>query len=86
MLVHIGNNSSIEANDIIAIIDADTSTVSKVTRDLLKKAQEEGRVETISDDIPKSFIVAKGKKEKSVRVIASCVSPATITGRIEKIS
>lgn len=85
MLVHIGNNSSIEAKDIIAVIDADTSTVSKVTRDFLKNAQDENRVEIISDDLPKSFIIAKNPKGGNVRIIASCVSPATIMGRIEKL-
>ena len=85
MLVHIGNNSSIEAKDILAVIDADTSTVSKVTRDFLKNAQDENRVEIISDDLPKSFIIAKSKRDSGVRVIASCVSPATIMGRMEKL-
>ena len=56
----------ISDKDIIGIFDMDNTTVSKNTRKnatslMLEKAQREGRVETVMDDIPKSFVVTENK-------------------------
>ena len=64
MYIHIGGDRVISDREIIGIFDLDNTTVSKNTRKnatslLLEKAQREGRVETVMDDIPKSFVVTK---------------------------
>ncbi|MBQ3593108.1 MAG: DUF370 domain-containing protein [Clostridia bacterium] len=66
MYVHIGGDRVISDKDIIGIFDMDNTTVSKNTRKnatslMLEKAQREGRVETVMDDIPKSFVVTENK-------------------------
>ena len=66
MYIHIGGDRVISDTDIIGIFDLDNTTVSKNTRKnatsvLLEKAQREGRVETVMDDIPKSFVVTQNK-------------------------
>lgn len=62
MYVYIGKNTVIRKKDIVAVFDLDSSTVSVFTRKFLAKAEKEGRVETLCDDIPKSFIITdKGK-------------------------
>ena len=45
MFLHVGNNRNIREKDIIGIFDADTSTVSTVTRKFLSAAQKRGEVE-----------------------------------------
>ena len=62
MYIYIGKNTVIRKKNVIAAFDLDSSTVSVYTRKFLAKAEKEGRVETLCDDIPKSFIITdKGK-------------------------
>ena len=44
MYLHIGQETTIKTQDIIAVFDLDTSTVSKATRDYLSKMEKEKRV------------------------------------------
>ena len=44
MFLHLGEDTVITDKNIIGIIDMDTSTVNKATRDYLNKAQKDGRV------------------------------------------
>ena len=62
MYVYIGKNTVIRKKDIVAVFDLDSSTVSVFTRKFLAKAEKEGRVELLCDDIPKSFIITDGGK------------------------
>lgn len=61
MYIHIGENKVIRKKDILFIFDMDSSTVSVHTRNFLNKAQREGRVVSVSLDLPKSFIVTRDK-------------------------
>ena len=42
---------------VVGVFDLDTATVSKHTRDFLRRAQEAGAVVTAGEDLPQSFIV-----------------------------
>ena len=57
MYLHIGQNKLIKEDSIIGFFDMDTSTVSKMTREYLYKAEKDGKVKQISNDLPKSFVV-----------------------------
>ncbi|MBQ7638138.1 MAG: DUF370 domain-containing protein [Clostridia bacterium] len=83
MYLNVGQEE-IPKKNIIGIFDLDTSTVSKKTRDFLEKAQKDGKVVTLSYDLPKSFIIGaeKGKEEK---VYISQFSAATLLGRSEDL-
>ncbi len=61
MYIHIGENKVLRKKDILFIFDMDSSTVSVHTRNFLNKAQREGRVVSVSLDLPKSFIVTRDK-------------------------
>lgn len=56
----------------------DTTTVSKKTRDYLSKAEKDGRVFYVSNELPKSFIVCENGK-----VYVSQISPSTLLKRAE---
>jgi len=43
--------------DIIGIFDLDNTTWSFRTRRFLERAEREGRVVTIGDDLPRSFVL-----------------------------
>ncbi len=61
MFIHLGENTVITDKKIIGIFDMDTSTVNKATRDYLSLAEKEKRINYVSYDLPKSFIVTDEK-------------------------
>ena len=83
MFLHVGNNRNIREKDIIGIFDADTSTVSTVTRKFLSAAQKRGEVESSSDEIPKSFVlyIKHGEAEDQFKICFSQLSSAALLGR-----
>ena len=80
MFLHIGGDFVIPIKNVIAIMDMETSTISKDTREFLKTAEEEGFVTAITDDLPRSFIITEGKTKES-RVYLSPISSVTLQKR-----
>lgn len=77
MYVHVGGEYSISDRFIIGIFDLDSISPRQTdTLHFLSKAEREGRVEYISDDIPRSVILTLD------RVYVSPISVATIRKRI----
>ena len=79
MFLHVGNNRNIRERDIIGIFDADTSTISMVTRKYLSGAQRRGEVEFSSDEIPKSFVLYR--KKGGFGICFSQLSSSALLGR-----
>lgn len=79
MFLHIGGDIVIPVKNIIAIFDIESTTISKDTREFLKIAEEEGFVESISHDLPKSFIIAE--IEKMSKIYLSPISSITLQKR-----
>lgn len=79
MYLHLGNDVVVRKRDIIAVFDMDNTTVSKHSRNFLTVAQKNGSVVDITDDLPKSYIVAEDKGE--IRVYISSVSSKTLQKR-----
>ncbi len=84
MFLHIGGDIVIPVKDVIAIMDIDTTTISKDTKEFLKIAEEEGFIRSISDDLPKSFIITEIDK-KSI-IYLSPISSVTLKKRSQYIS
>ena len=87
MYIHLGNNVMLPTSDIIGIFDLENTSISKRTRDFLNKAEKEGRVITISYDLPTSFVIA-GKTLKDSKVYISQISSQTLlkrTGYIDSL-
>ncbi len=80
MYLHLGQEVVVRRRDIVGVFDMDNTTISPHTRDFLKQAEKEGRVEYVSYDLPKSFTVcAAGKGD--TRVYVSQIAPATLKKR-----
>ena len=79
MFLHIGNDVVVRKTDIIAVFDMDNTTISKQSRDFLQKAQKNGNVIDICDDLPKSYVVTNYDGENKVYI--SSVSSQTIYKR-----
>lgn len=83
MYVHLGQDTVILTKEIIGIFDLDNTTVSKITRDMLRKSEENETVVPIGFEIPKTFVVCADHNQNN-RVYLSPVTPATLTRRIQK--
>ena len=81
MYVHAGNNRLIRTKEIIGIFDMDTATMAAPTREYLKKAEKNGRMINIKEEIPKSFIVTSNDKNED-KVYISQISTQALAGRI----
>jgi len=79
MFLHIGGDVVIPIRNIIAIFDLEKTTISKDTKEFLKTAEEEGFIESISDDIPKSFVVTE--TDKKSKIYLSPISSTTLQKR-----
>ena len=87
MYIHLGNNVMLPTDEIIGIFDLDNTSVSKRTRDFLKKAEKQKKVITVSYDLPRSFVLA-GKKIQDSKVYISQISSSTLlkrTGYIDSL-
>lgn len=79
MYVHIGGEYSVSDKFIVGVFDFDGTTGPESdTIRFLKRAEREDRIEVISHDLPRSFIVTLE------RVFLSPISAATIRHRLEK--
>lgn len=58
MYVHIGNDFVLHKNDILGIFDFDLLYMSDYTKKHLKKLEAENRLISITDDVPKSVVIA----------------------------
>ncbi len=81
MYLHLGQGEVLRSRDLVAVFDLDTSTVSKITRDFLAKAEREGRVRYDSPELPKSFVVCSAPKTGENQIYLSLLSAATLQKR-----
>ena len=79
MFLHIGGDVVIPMKNVIAILDIETTTLSKDTKEFLKIAEEEGFIDAISKDLPKSFIITE--IEKKSKIYLSPISSVTLQKR-----
>lgn len=79
MYVHLGGDTVVLQKDIVAIFDLELTSISKITREFLHVAEEEGFVVNVSEDLPKSYIVTEHDNES--RVYISPISAATLLKR-----
>lgn len=61
MFMFLGGNATVKKNDIIGIFDIEKCSVSRITADFLNACQKQGRVVSVSDDMPKAFVVCTEK-------------------------
>ena len=82
MYIHLGNDCSIRSRNIISILDMDNATLSKNTREFFKVAEEEGFIEAVSDDIPKSAVICEIDNKSKIYLCP--VASSTIRKRISE--
>lgn len=87
MFLHIGGDVVVPMKSVIAILDIETTTISKDSKEFLRVAEEEGFIIAISDDLPRSFIITEADKKS--KIYLSPISSVTLqkrSGYIDSIS
>ena len=82
MYLHIGNQINIRERDIIGIFDADRTTTSWITRKYLSEAQKRELVSAASEEIPKSFVLYRDRKNGQYKIYFSQLSTSALFGRM----
>ena len=82
MYLHVGNNKNIREKNIVGIFDADSATISMVTRKFLSDADKRGAVEAANEELPKSFILYR-EENGTYRICFSQISSSALLGRTE---
>lgn len=81
MFLHLGENVAVPIKDIIGIFDIDSSMYGSDTAQFLRLAEEDGFVERITNEKPKSFVIAE--IDKMSKVYLSPISSSTLTKRTD---
>ncbi|CAB1243396.1 MAG: DUF370 domain-containing protein [Clostridiales bacterium] len=89
MYLHLGQNTIIHSKDIIGIFDLDVCTVSKITREMLTEKEKQNHIVTVSQELPKSFVLCSRKKSKKFDfeeiIYLSQLNSATLLKRMESM-
>jgi hypothetical protein len=81
VFLHLGENVVVPIKDVIGIFDIQSAMDSSDTIQFLRMADEDGFVERITEEKPKSFVIAE--VDKMSRVYLSPISSATLTKRTD---
>ncbi len=82
MYLHLGQDVVVNTNDVVAILDMDNTTVSKITKEFLKGSEAEGFVVNVSEDLPKSYVLCERMGKMFVYI--SPISSSTLLKRAEQ--
>ncbi|MCD8346308.1 MAG: DUF370 domain-containing protein [Oscillospiraceae bacterium] len=83
MYLHLGNNISVYDKNIIAIMDIENASTSKITKEYLSQVGRSKQVIYCSYDMPKSFVVTLDD-DLTERVYISSLASRTLIKRIRK--
>ena len=81
MFLHLGENVVVPIKDIIGIFDLQNTMYSSDTIQFLRLAEEDGFVERITEEQPKSFIIAEVNNKS--KIYLSPISSTTLTKRTD---
>jgi hypothetical protein len=85
MYLHLGQDVVVRQQDIIGVFDIENTTVSRLTRQYLTKAEQAGRVTYVNMELPKSFTVCaaprRGNINQKETVYVSQIAPRTLQKR-----
>lgn len=79
MFLHLGENVVVPIKDIIGIFDLQNTMYSSDTIQFLRLAEEDGFVQRITEEQPKSFIIAEVNNKS--KIYLSPISSTTLSKR-----
>ena len=82
MYLHLGKDTVVNTKNIIAILDLESTSVSRNTRDFLKIVEEEGFVRNVSEELPKTFVLCEIDGQSVIYI--TNISSKALSGRTER--
>ena len=79
MYLHLGGEVCIRIKDIVAIMDLETSSTSKITREFFLKNSKNKNVIYVDNELPKSFVLTKENK-----IYVTSLSESTLAKRFNR--
>ncbi len=79
MYLHLGRGTVVRSATVVGVFDLDTASIAARTREFLRRAEEAGQVVSVSDEIPKSFVVCRERGRTTVYL--SQLAPTTLQKR-----
>lgn len=79
MYIHLGSDTVVNMKHVIGIFDMESTSLSRITREFLATAEEEGFVFNVSEDVPKSYVVCEVDGRPIIYI--SQISTSTLTKR-----
>ena len=83
MYLHLGKGRVVNTAEIIGIFDLDITSQSYRTRQYLNRAEKAGQVESVSEELPKSFVVCQRRGEQRQRVYLAQPASGTLQRRLK---
>jgi ribosomal protein S8 len=80
--LHLGRDTVVNTKDIISVLDLESTSVSKISKEFLKIVEEEGFVRNVSDEIPRSVVICEEMGQSVVYI--TNISTKALAGRIKK--
>ena len=82
MYLHLGQSVAVPHREILGIFDLDNASWAYKTREFLERAEQEGRIISVCDDLPRSFVLV-GEEKGTGTVYISQLSSAALLRRAE---
>lgn len=79
MYIHLGERISVHDSTVIGVFDLENTTIGQDTRRFLNALQKKGRVISVSEEMPKSFVVCE--EPDGVKAYISPISVTTLRKR-----
>ena len=79
MYIHIGRDEVVRKKNIVGIFDLDQASQNADTVGFLRRAEKEGRLINVTDELPKAFVLTNDGK-----VYMTQLGAKTIAGRTAK--
>ncbi len=77
MYLHIGADICVKIKDIVAVMDMETSSTSRITQDFLR--QKKNEVISVNDELPKSYVIVNSMGKTTLYI--SPISSQTLLKR-----
>ena len=85
MYLHLGQGAVVPYREVVGVFDLDNASASRLTGAFLERAEREGRMVSLCDDLPRSFVL-RAPAEGESTVYLSQLSAATLLRRAESNS
>lgn len=82
MYIHIGQDVALLTGEILGVFDLDNASHSRDTRRLLERYEKDGRLVTVGDGLPRSFILTGDPLGE--KIYLTQISSRTIAKRLER--